>query len=258
MRFRLLYYIFPFALISSCMFTDSQADRNTDSVSSSKVTRQSFIRDSVCTVDSLDIVFYIPENCKAEITNVRPLKSDSSIVLVCAAAFTRLENDAIDGLYLVRGNALNRKVNRGLGGGITIPNNGDVSSCVIAGTEMGSKLDSAFIEKVITDSASFFQQIQLNRDGLPLVFRKDVSMFQRRAICILHGNAVIVESRNACTLQQFADALDAAGVDNSIYLDMGSWDEGWFRRRNNEIQTIGLIRTATKRQSNWFVYRSKT
>ncbi|MFM2019002.1 MAG: hypothetical protein RL007_2658 [Bacteroidota bacterium] len=258
MRINLFYFVLPIALISSCMFTDSQALQNSDSVSSSKVTRQSYIRDSACTVDSLGIVFYIPENCIAEITNMRPLKSDSSIVLVCAAAFTRLENDAIDGLYVIRGNVMNRKVNRGLGGGITIPSSGDVSSCIIAGTEMGSKLDSAFIEKIISDSVSFFQQIQLNRDGLPLVFRKDVSLFQRRAICILHGQAVIAESRNVCTLQQFADALDAAGVDNSIYLDMGSWDEGWFRRKNNEIQTIGLIRTATKRQSNWLVYRSKS
>jgi hypothetical protein len=199
----------------------------------------------------------MPENCIAEITNMRPLKSDSSIVLVCAAAFSQLENDAIEGLYIIHGNAINRKVNRGLGGGITIPVDGDITSCIIAGTEMGSKLDSAFIEKVISDSASFFQQIQLNREGLPLVFRKDVSLFQRRATCILHGEVVIAESRNACTLQQFADALDAAGVDNSIYLDMGSWDEGWFRSKNNEIRTIGLIRTATKRQSNWFVYRSK-
>ncbi len=257
MKNNIFLFVFSLALISSCMFTDSQAVQNTDSANSSTVTRHSYIRDSACTVDSLDIVFYIPENCLAEITNVRPLKTDSSIVLVCAAAFTRLENDAIDGLYVIRGNALNRKVNRGLGGGITIPNDGDVSSCIIAGTEMGSKLDSAFIENIISDSASFFQQIQLNRDGLPLVFRKDVSLFQRRAVCMLNGKAVIAESKNVCTLQQFAHALDAAGVDNSIYLDMGSWDEGWFRRKNNEIQTIGLIRTATKRQSNWLVYRSK-
>ena len=258
MRINLFHFIVPLALITSCMFADPKAVQNENSVSSSAVKRNSFVRDSACTVDSLDIVFYIPENCKAEITNVRPLKSDSSIVLVCAGAFTRLENDAIDGLYIIHGNDINRKVNRGLGGGITIPHDGDVSSCTIAGTEMGSKLDSAFIEKIISDSASFFQQIQLNRDGLPLVFRKDVSLFQRRAICVLHGKAVVAESKIACTLQQFADALDAAGVENSIYLDMGSWDEGWFRRENNEIQTIGLIRTATKRQSNWFVYRAKS
>jgi hypothetical protein len=249
--------LFIVLLLKGCMYSDSQIKQSNDSTQTELHDRTSFIRDSTCTVDSLDIVFYIPENCIAEITNTRPLKTDSNVVLCCAAAFTRLENDAIDGLFVMKGKPVITKVNRGLGGGITIPHDGNVLKCFIQGTEMGSKLDTVFIAKIIADSSSFFQQIQLNRDGLPLVFRKDVSRFQRRAVCILNRKAVIAESKYACTLQEFANALDSAGIDNSIYLDMGSWDEGWFRRKSGKIETIGLLRTATRRQSNWFVFRSQ-
>lgn len=243
-------------LMCGCMYKETHVTEAGYSASNSDADRTSFIRDSSCTNDSVEIIFYIPENCIAEITNTRPLKTDSSVVLCCAAAFTRLENDAIDGLFIMKGQTVISKINRGLGGGITIPHDGNVLKCLIQGTEMGSKLDSVFIAKIIEDSASYFQQIQLNRDGLPLVFRKDVSRFQRRAVCILNNRAVIAESKHACTLQEFANALDSAGIDNSIYLDMGSWDEGWFRRKNGKIETIGLLRTATRRQSNWLVYRS--
>lgn len=244
-------------LLNGCMYSDSQIIQSDDSTQTELRDRTSYIRDSSCTADSLDIIFYIPEKCIAEITNTRPLKTDSNVVLCCAAAFTRLENDVIDGLFVIKGTKIISKVNKGLGGGITIPYDGNILNCSIQGTEMGSKLDSVFIAGLTADSSSFFQQIQLNRDGLPLVFRKDVSLFQRRAVCILNGRTVIAESKSACTLQQFANALDSAGIDNSLYLDMGSWDEGWFRRKNDKIETIGLLRTATRRQSNWFVYRTK-
>lgn len=242
-------------LFASC--STSVATDRSDSVHETSRNRSSFIRDSICTIDSLELTFFIPIECTLEITNTRPGKNDSDVVMCCAAAFTRLENDAIDGLYIIRGKVIVPKVNRGLGGGITIHSTGNILDCKIAGTEMGSKLDSTFIEKATRDSVYFFQQIQLVRDGLPLVFRKDLSLFQRRAVCILNGRAVIVESGTACTLQKFADVLDAAGIDNALYLDMGSWDEGWFRSKNGVINTIGLLRTATRRQSNWIVYRSK-
>lgn len=81
----------------------------------------SFIRDSSATIDSLDIVFYLPEMLAAALSSTRPLKSDSAVVFCCAAAFTLLENDKIDGLFIENGTTKVSAVNHSLGGGIVIP-----------------------------------------------------------------------------------------------------------------------------------------
>lgn len=214
----------------------------------------SYIRDSLATVDSLEIHFYIPVNAHAEVTTARPLKGDSSVIFVCAAAFTRLDNGLIDGLFIENGIVIVRNVNRTLGGGIIISSSTSKHVPEILGTEMGARLDSAFVDSMVNIGASFFQQIQMVRDGQSLVFRKDVSRFQRRAICIWHGQPVIIESTLPCTLQKFADVMKNCGIQNALYLDMGSWDEGWFRDENFELHTIGQMRNQTKKQSNWLKF----
>ena len=56
-----------------------------------------------------------------ELKNIRPLKSDSTIQFCIPVAFTKLENDSIDGLFIVEGKIINRSnVNHHLGGGMMI------------------------------------------------------------------------------------------------------------------------------------------
>lgn len=219
--------------------------------------RSSYMRDSSATVDTLELVFYIPVNAYPALTSTRPLKSDSNVVFVCAAAFTLLENDAIDGLFIDSGDVQVKWVNHSLGGGIIIPNPSSNEIANILGTEMGNLVDSAFIDSISSMHASFFQQIQLVRDGQALRFQKEFSRYQRRALCIWHNQLVVVESKEGCTMQKFANVLKSCGILNALYVDMGSWDEGWYRTAQHEQPTIGLMRNETDRQSNWFVFKGK-
>jgi hypothetical protein len=216
-----------------------------------------YIKDSVATVDTLDLVFYLPVNGYGAITTVRPLKNDTNVLFVCAAAFTLLENDAIDGLFIDSGNVKVRWVNHSLGGGIVLPEKSADEPSHIFGTDMGKMLDSVFIDSIAQLGASFFQQIQLVRDGQALRFQKEFSLFQRRALCMWHGELVVVETKTACTMQKFANVLKSCGIQNALYVDMGSWDEGWYRTQQSELVKIGLMRNETDRQSNWFVFRAK-
>lgn len=215
------------------------------------------MHDSSATVDTLELVFYIPQNAYGAITDSRPLKTDTNIVFVCAAAFTLLENDAIDGLFIDSGNVKVKWVNHSLGGGIIIPEKSSKEPAAIFGTDMGKSLDSVFIDSVAGLHASFFQQIQLVRDGQALRFQKEFSLFQRRALCIWHGELVVIESKTRCTMQKFANVLKSCGIQNALYVDMGSWDEGWYRTAQRELVSIGLMKNETDRQSNWFVFRAK-
>lgn len=242
------------AILAACG-TPAPEEKKSDS--NDTLQPSSYIRDSSATVDTLDLVFYLPVNAWAGITSTRPLKGDSSVLFVCAAAFTLLENDAIDGLFIDRGNVNVRWVNHSLGGGIVIPDSASNAPATIFGTDMGKLLDSAFKDSVSKMHASFFQQIQLVRDGQALRFQKEFSRFQRRALCMWHGELVAVESVQPCTMQKFANVLKSCGIRNALYVDMGSWDEGWFRNRQNQLTTIGLMRNETDRQSNWFVFRAR-
>ena len=216
-----------------------------------------YMRDSSATVDTLGLVFYIPVNGYPAITNARPLSGDTSVLFVCAAAFTLLENDAIDGLFIDSGKVKVKWINHSLGGGIVIPEKSSQDVATIFGTDMGKALDSAFIDSVAAMHASFFQQIQLVRDGQALRFQKEFSNFQRRALCVWHGQLVVVESTTACTMQKFANVLKSCGIQNALYVDMGSWDEGWYRTPQRQLSKIGLMRNETDRQSNWFVYKAR-
>ena len=217
----------------------------------------SYMRDSIATVDTLELTFYLPVNCYASITTTRPLKADTSVKFVCAAAFTLLENDAIDGLFIENGIVKVNWVNHSLGGGIVIPDSSSDEIPTIFGTEMGAKLDSVFRDSMVNMRASFFQQIQSVRDGQALRFQKEFSLFQRRALCIWHGELVVVESNTACTMQKFANVLKSCGIQNALYVDMGSWDEGWYRNKNGQQISIGKMKNETDRQSNWFVFRQR-
>lgn len=248
----LLLSSFITLLIAQCDAPESRAVAETANAD----TAASYVRDSSVTIDTLDLRFYIPVNAYAAIETTRPLKSDSTVLFVCAAAFTRLDNGRIDGLFIRNGEVVVRGVNHTLGGGIILHPSDSNRAGSIFGTDMGKQLDSSFIDSLVNMRASFFQQIQMVRDGQALVFRKDKSRFQRRAICFIKGRPVVVETLFPCTLQKFADVLKSGGIQNALYVDMGSWDEGWYRDHFFKMHTIGLMRNQTAKQSNWFVFRT--
>lgn len=193
------------------------------------------------------------ENLKADFLTTRPLKTDNSVCLCIPAAFTQLDNYAVDGLCISNGKASNTsKINHSVGGAVKVIN-GKVS---LFPTSKGSLLTPALIQSVVDAKGSLFQQIMLIEDGKAASF-KDTAEFQRRAIVqFRNGKIAVAESYEHIRLALFSKDLAALGVVNAIYTDMGSWDEGWYRDpKNCQPETIGRIRLHTDKQSNWFVFR---
>ncbi|RZK61367.1 MAG: hypothetical protein EOO59_05245 [Hymenobacter sp.] len=81
------------------------------------------------------------------------------------------------------------------------------------------------------------------------------SLFQRRALVEFAGHrfAVVESASDATDMQQFGDDLVELGAKNALYLDMGDWDEGWYKRAGQVVK-LGHRRTETPRQSNWLVF----
>ena len=69
------------------------------------------------------------------------------------------------------------------------------------------------------------------------------------------GDLAVIESKSPIMLQEFADDLVKMKVQNAIYTDMGSYDEGWARNpENGAIKVIGHNLSETPKQSNWALF----
>ncbi len=184
----------------------------------------------------------------------RPEKTDKTIHLCIAGAFTDLQNYSPDGLLIENGNVLNKnKINNTLGGAIKMIN-GD---CELFPTHKGKLLTDSLTNFVVAKKGSLFQQILMIEKGVGSKY-KDVKLFQRRAIVKLKGNkTAVIESYENITLTVFTTDLLELGVQDALYVDMGAWDEGWYRNStDNKIITIGRMKTQTDKQCNWVVFKT--
>lgn len=236
-------------LFTSCMEVNSDGTKTDpakkDSIVSSSNSKWKY-------EDEFYTVYYLPDK-KIALADKRPSKADTNIFLCIPAAFTQLDDGSIDGLFIIDGKITDRKkVNHHLGGGLLVVND----KVRIIKTDEGKLLTENWIDSISALKGSFFQQIQMVRDGNALTFNKDMQLFQRRAVVIYHDGAVaVVESKSPVTLKEFADDLVKMKVLNAIYTDMGSYDEGWARNpENRAIEVMGKNRMQTEFQSNWVVF----
>jgi hypothetical protein len=190
-------------------------------------------------------------NLKIDVSLIRPDKTNKNILLCIPGAYTDLMSLKVDGLFIDNGKVYNRnKVNTSLGGAIKIIN----GACEIFPTNKGKLLNDSLVNLLIDKKGSLFQQIQMVEKGKPAKY-KDVKEFQRRAIVKLKGNkTAVIESYEHITLTAFTRDLLELGAYDALYTDMGSWDEGWYKQ-NNEVITIGRIRSQTDKQCNWVVLK---
>lgn len=245
-----LLAIFSFAISfsSSCIQNTNSQVPPVDSIKPVAVS-DSFPLKKTVALNSYS-VFYAGDS-KIHITSTRPEISKANFRLAFAGAFTLLDDYSIDGLFIENGNVKKKSANHHLGGGLLINEN----SVKIIKTFDGKLLTEHWRDSVAAAGSSFFQQIQLVRADSALRFGKDQKLFQRRAFVIFkNGKAAMIESDAAITLQTFANDLVSLGVRDALYTDMGGWDEAWYRDANGKMQTIGLMRSSTSKQSNWVVF----
>jgi|SRR3989344_2970107 len=206
------------------------------------------------TKSGYNYTLFFKNNLKIGISLTRPEKTDNTIQLCIAGAFTDLQNHSPDGLLIENGKVLNKnKMNHSLGGAIKIIN----GECEMFPTDKGKLLTDSLINFIVSKKGSLFQQIQMVEKGGGAKY-KDVKLFQRRAIVKLKGNkTAIIESYENITLTAFTTDLLELGAVDALYVDMGAWDEGWYKNpSDNKTITIGRMKTQTDKQSNWVVFKT--
>lgn len=204
--------------------------------------------------DTLDLslVFYMPHNCRVSFTNQRPDSNSEYIALSVAAAFTASNLKDVVGDYICKGQLH--------------PNKSDVETgfcLILKDTIIIDSLSSSTVYKAMAQkqSGAYFQQMLILKGGDTVectIFRKQKPTF-RRCLAIYNGRGVVIESVDRLTFENFANALKEVGIKDAIYLDMGTWSEGFIRLKDKSLFSIGHLRYNTKRQTNWlrYIYHAK-
>jgi len=199
---------------------------------------------------SLYTIFY-PQKLAVQVVTQRPEREDARYCLSVAVAYTDLETNRPLDLLVCQGHL--RQANATVGfltGVLTIA--GD--SLAIGQIAGGQSPPSEVLAQVSRRHGTLLLQELLVFEGKNLR-QAGGSVFQRRALVEFanHRFAVVESAADDLEMRQFADDLLELGAKNALYLDMGDWDEGWYRA-GSHVVTLGYRRTHTARQSNWLVF----
>lgn len=116
-----------------------------------------------------------------------------------------------------------------------------------------SVLDSAAAD---SNGLAFGQTMLIHHKALTPVVRKLTQVAHFRALCEKDAQLCIVDSKDTVTFGHFLYLLAAYGVENAIYLDMGSgWNHSWYRLSNGSRKDIYPYRHPYC--TNWLVFRKK-
>jgi len=184
-------------------------------------------------------------NHKVDFRLIRPDKLDNRNRLCVPGAFTS-KNNTPEGLIYLNGK-LTSGQKPSSGKGLVIISLGEIEILNInqLGQFLNSRKDSKF---------SLFQQwylIEKNKRG-ENPFPK--SKLQMRVIAKTKNETFVIESDSNVDSELFISTLINMGVSDAVYLDMGSWSEGWYKDSDNKIKSIGNDKSNTKRQTNWILF----
>lgn len=193
------------------------------------------------------INLYEPFGLDFQLENIRPQQNDVHYLSV-PAAYTSI-NGGIDGLFVNKGIVINPKINPELNRFCITSKDSIVISDL-------KNLTNPRINEVITSKSSVFQQTLLINESKLVqcnLFGNAASL--RRALIKFSDKVAIGESNRPVTIKEFQESLLTIGAISAIYLDMGSWSEGWVKTHSGATKILGDNNINTAKQTSWLVFK---
>jgi hypothetical protein len=191
---------------------------------------------------------YVPQNAHYHFQRVKPDSNNTDLLMSVVAAFTSKAPEHVVGTSVSNGK---KRI---------YPTDAETAYCLIIGEEVKiealSENHKSAIETAVKQKGDYFQQMLLieNAEAKSCEIFKNRATF-RRALAQKEGETHLVESLDRMTIDDFIQSLIFLGYEQAIYLDMGSWSEGWYRNDENEIIRIGNNWKSSHLQTNWLVIR---
>lgn len=210
-------------------------------------------------VESRDsLVIYTPDFKRIDlVTGTMPSKSEEDVILCFEAAFTgelldEFKHSNIAGHH-VSGGVFYKGYKCG-------PNNGVFTWDHKTGWRFynyGHANSESVLKDVAAKGGMGFCQSLLFHEGKR--FKgcfKASSVNQYRALCELNGELCIIDCSRPLTFGSFMDGLQALGVANAIYCDMGyGWNYSWYRQDDGTVREI--FSSPGKYTTNWVTFYGK-
>lgn len=191
---------------------------------------------------------YVPQNAHYHFQRVKPDSNNTNLLMSVVAAFTSKAPEHVVGTSVSNGK---KRI---------YPTDAETAYCLIVGEEVKiealSENHKSAIETAVKQKGDYFQQMLLieNAEAKSCEIFKNRATF-RRALAQKEGETHLIESLDRMTIDDFIQSLIFLGYEQAIYLDMGSWSEGWYRNEDNEIIRIGNNWKSSHLQTNWLVIR---
>ena len=171
--------------------------------------------------------------------------------LCVPAAYTTIQKNKIDGLFVEDGVKIIDNINDSLTG-----------ACIISNDNIRiislKDLNNALISEVIKAKKSIFQQILLikkhHKVKVPLFVKSKDHNYIRRALIQFDDFYCIGQSHRPIKISEFQESLISIGALNAINLDMGTYSEGWYKDTYCKKIIIGEQMINTDKQTNWLIY----
>lgn len=201
-------------------------------------------------IDTMQYRFarYVPQNAHYHFQRVKPDSNNTDLLMSVVAAFTSKAPEHVVGTSVSNGK---KRI---------YPTDAETAYCLIIGEEVKiealSENHKSAIETAVKQKGDYFQQMLLieNAEAKSCEIFKNRATF-RRALAQKEGETHLVESLDRMTIDDFIQSLIFLGYEQAIYLDMGSWSEGWYRNSENQIVRIGNNWKSSHLQTNWLVIR---
>lgn len=201
-------------------------------------------------IDTMQYRFarYVPQNAHYHFQRVKPDSNNTDLLMSVVAAFTSKAPEHVVGTSVSNGK---KRI---------YPTDAETAYCLIVGEEVKiealSENHKSAIETAVKQKGDYFQQMLLieNAEAKSCEIFKNRATF-RRALAQKEGETHLIESLDRMTIDDFIKTLISFGYQQAIYLDMGSWSEGWYRNEGNEIIRIGNNWKSSHLQTNWLVIR---
>jgi hypothetical protein len=212
--------------------------------------QQARVEERQTAVGTVYSLFY-PQNLAIRVVTTRPKAADATCQLSVAAAYTDLDTYRPLDLLVYQGKIVQTKATVGFLDGVLTCIGDSLTITHIPG---GQSPPRATLERVRSQHGTVLLQELLVFQGKNLK-QGAGNVFQRRALAEFpnHHFVVVESASDYLSMKQFGDDLVELGAKNALYLDMGDWDEGWYKAGSHLVK-LGNRRTQTARQSNWLVF----
>lgn len=204
-------------------------------------------------VDTADYCFtvYTPKaGAQFTFVRTRPDTLDTRTGLSVVAAFTSKKPEHIVGTNVCQGDIRSDSTESETGYCLIV--NGRVE---IRPLDNGREQS---LSRAVNAKGDYFQQMLLVYDSKPVpttVFRNRTTA--RRALVQTKSETFLVATDDRIHIDTFTDCLIRMGAIRAIYLDMGSWSEGWYRTEEGSVQKIGTNYRSSHLQTNWLTVQAK-